>query len=374
MHPALDKRVFAKEAVTLANAGHEVVHLAPGEEDKEWRTDGVRVITYKKRGTSVLSRLRQFPQLYRRAAALDVDAYHCNEVDSWIVGIALKALKRRKVVFDVHEHYPSDFAERRFPKPLQAVVAQSVRLLFRILTPFTDRLVLAKKAIDRDFPAAVDRKVLVENFADLAYADVRLPEPRRNSDHGPIVAIHLGEMGVLRGWPQLLDALQLLDDERLLLEIVGRFGDGSGDAFKKRVAELGVEESLRIYEWLPFAEAYRRILSADIGLILFQPGYMNHVLALPHKMFDYMMAGIPIIAPRFAVEVADIVRDTDCGLLIDPSKPSEIAEAILRLMDSPEDRRRMGENGRRGVLQKYNWTVEGGKLLQMYSDLSAAHR
>jgi glycosyltransferase involved in cell wall biosynthesis len=368
LHPALDKRVFGKEAVTLARAGHEVIHLAPGDEEREWVEEGVRIVMYKKSREGVLpGRFRHLPRLYRRALALHADAYHCNEVDSWLVGIALKLRRRKPIVFDVHEHYPSDFTERRLPRPLQPPVAWMIRVLFAALTPFTDRLVMAKKAIDRDFPAPGRRKVLVENFADLTYADVKPKEAKRSD--GRVVAIHIGEMGTVRGWPQLLEALKLVDDDRLLVEVVGRFSDGSGDAFRKRVAELGLQDRLRLAEWMPFADVYQRLLAADIGLVLFQPGLMNHVLALPHKMFDYMMANLPVIAPAFAVEVADIVRDADCGLLIDPSRPAEIASALRTLLDRPEERVRLGANGRRGVLSKYNWDAEGRKLVQMYSEL-----
>ena len=155
----------------------------------------------------------------------------------------------------------------------------------------------------------------------------------------------------------------------LCIEIVGTFVDDSQADFERRVVELGLAERVRVEDWLPFDQAYQRVLGADIGLILFLPGQKNHNLALPHKMFDYMLAGLPVIAPNFAQEVVEIIKEADCGILIDSSSPDEIAQALDRLASDPQERQRLGRNGRRAVLEKYNWEAEFQKLLKMYTTL-----
>jgi glycosyltransferase involved in cell wall biosynthesis len=87
-----------------------------------------------------------------------------------------------------------------------------------------------------------------------------------------------------------------------------------------------------------------------------------------------MMAGLPVVAPSFAEEVAYIVRETECGLLVDPSNPDEIAEVLDQLARDASLRRRLGENGRRAVLEKYNWEAEAGRLIQMYDELFGLNR
>jgi glycosyltransferase involved in cell wall biosynthesis len=86
-------------------------------------------------------------------------------------------------------------------------------------------------------------------------------------------------------------------------------------------------------------------------------------------MFDYMLAGLPVIAPNFAQEVVEIIKEADCGILIDPLNPDEIAQALDRLATDPQERQRLGRNGRRAVLDKYNWEAEFQKLLEMYTTL-----
>jgi glycosyltransferase involved in cell wall biosynthesis len=113
--------------------------------------------------------------------------------------------------------------------------------------------------------------------------------------------------------------------------------------------------------------------AADIGLVLFQPGLRNHVFATPHKLFDYWLAGLPVIAPDFSIELREYVNETGAGVLIDPSDPDAIAEAIARLAD-PGVRGPMGEAGREAVLRRYNWEAEAATLLAMYAGLLPAAR
>jgi len=368
-HPIHDKRVFDKEATSLAAAGFEVVYLTAGEEGST-RDQGVEVITYMLH-PSILGRLFQIPRLYRLGSRLNADCYHCNEVDSWIAGVFLKLLRRRKIVFDVHEDYPSTFAESRFPRPLRPLVAGIIRLLYRALAPLTDRFVLAKHCIAHDFRHAQSKVLVVANYTPLTYADRQPPPPdARPWGNSGLTAIHLGLIGRLRGWPQLLEALARARNKSIHLHVIGTFNDDSRADFGRRVAELGLQDRVTFEEWLPFAEAYERVLASDIGLVLFQPGVQNHVYALPHKMFDYMMSRLPVIAPAFAEEVAAIIREADCGLLIDPSDPEQIAQALDRLADDPDERRRLGENGRRAVRERYNWEAEAAKLVGMYRELA----
>src|SRR5438046_1598742 len=120
MHPALDKRVFYKEARGLSRAGHDVVHLAPGT-GEDWVEDGVRLSTFGP-SKGLLSRIMNMKSLYRRARMVRADVYHCNEIDSWMVGAAFRVFSGSKFVFDVHEHYPEDFAEHYFHPRLRVLV------------------------------------------------------------------------------------------------------------------------------------------------------------------------------------------------------------------------------------------------------------
>jgi len=94
----------------------------------------------------------------------------------------------------------------------------------------------------------------------------------------------------------------------------------------------------------------------------------NYFESLPVKMFEYMSAGIPVIASNFPLW-KEIVEGNKCGICIDPQSPEEIAKAVEYLLNNPEIAKQMGENGRKVVEEKYNWENEGKKLLEVYSIL-----
>jgi glycosyltransferase involved in cell wall biosynthesis len=104
---------------------------------------------------------------------------------------------------------------------------------------------------------------------------------------------------------------------------------------------------------------------ATIGIFCAHPEPLN-VNGMPNKLFEYMAAGLPVIVSNFPLW-KEIVEGNNCGLTVDPMAPREIARAIGYLIGHPDEAMKMGENGRKAVLEKYNWESEGKKLLEVYA-------
>jgi glycosyltransferase involved in cell wall biosynthesis len=117
--------------------------------------------------------------------------------------------------------------------------------------------------------------------------------------------------------------------------------------------------------YLPYREMYEALCRGSIALLVFQPDYYNAYIGLPNKLFDYMLCGLPIVASDFP-EIRKVVEGAGCGVLVDPTDPGAIAEAIVYLLEHPEEARRMGENGRVAVLERYNWGEMEGRLFGVY--------
>lgn len=370
LHTPYDKRVYFKEALSLVKMGFRVIHLAPGEEDSTFERNGVLIKTYTGSKKNIIDRLFYIPKLLFLALGINAKCYHCNELDSWFVGIIIKIIKNKKVIFDVHEHYPSRVAENYFPARLGPFVERTVKILFKLLSALTDGLIFAKKSVAGDFPKKV-KSINVLNYTSLD--GIRIEEKWRSnkSKNKPsnITAIHLGLINQVRGWPQLVDAMNIVNNSRLNIHIIGTFSDGSQDDFEQQIASTGIENRFDFENWMPFEKAHISLLNADIGLVLFQPGIKNHEYAFPHKLFDYMLAGLPVIAPKFAQEIKPIIEKEDCGILVDTSKPNEISRALDFLADNPDERKRLGNNGKKAVIKKYNWENEAEKLINFYLDL-----
>ena len=106
---------------------------------------------------------------------------------------------------------------------------------------------------------------------------------------------------------------------------------------------------------------------AFAGLVTLQPT-ASYRDALPVKMFEYMAAGIPVIASDFPLW-RDIVEGSGCGLCVDPRDPAAIAAAIDYLAAHPREAREMGASGWRAVFERYNWESESDKLIAFYADI-----
>ena len=108
--------------------------------------------------------------------------------------------------------------------------------------------------------------------------------------------------------------------------------------------------------------AVRDVLARSMsGLVTLHP-VINYLDALPVKVFEYMSAGLPVIASDFPLW-REIIAGNDCGLLVDPLSPEKIAVAIDFFIFNPNEAERMGLNGRKAIERKYNWNTEQKKLL-----------
>jgi glycosyltransferase involved in cell wall biosynthesis len=368
-----DTRILHKEARTLAEAGFEVIHIAPfrGHEAPE-QVRGVRIQLYRA-PSGAAHRLRRAGWLWRAAWATQADCLHCNEVESWLIGLLVKLWRpRTRVVFDVHEHYPSRFAEPRFPRWLRFLGEPVIRFLFAALTPWTDHVIFAKRSVAADFPVRPGQASYVFNYAPLAMAVKSREEAdhalREELGHQP-VAVHLGGLSRERGWPVLLEALARMRHRELRVVAFGEVVDDP-KAFEMRVRQLGLTERINLRPRISYDRLFDFLAASDVGLILYQPGILNHVYAFPMKLYDYMRAGIPAIGPRFAIEAAPVIDGERCGWLIDTSDAGELAEALDQVCDDPAAARAAGARGKAAVQREYNWEQQAMKLVAIYRHLT----
>ncbi len=106
------------------------------------------------------------------------------------------------------------------------------------------------------------------------------------------------------------------------------------------------------------------------GLVVFHPA-PNHMEAQPNKLFEYMAAGLPVVASDFPLWKS-IVSETRCGLLVDPRDPAAIAKAILWILEHPREAEAMGRRGQAAVARTYSWESEAKKLVTFYAKLLAS--
>lgn len=376
LHEAYDKRVFQKVGRSLADAGHEVASICP------WPAEGgpgtlpehARGIRFRfiAPAPSKRARLLSVWRLARLGRAERADLYLAPEPESWVAALLIKAslLGRTKVAFDMHEHAPTEFA-KFFPGFAQGAAAWLTGRFMRIFARWTDHVLLTRESFAPLWAGLRTPRTVVINTNHLQAPCTEIPKALRARYAGRPVLIHQGQFGDVRGSYQLLEAVRILAPSfpDLKCIVLGDYVFGSLDAYVGAIRAAGLEAHFDILPPVPYEEVPAYIACAQAGLILFQPGPLNHTLAMPHKLFDYLRECRPVVAPSFAVEVARIMNETECGALVDVTSPAAIAEAAAQLLGDPERARRLGENGRRLVETKYHWAHDEARLLEAVRSL-----
>ncbi|WP_439579450.1 glycosyltransferase, partial [Elioraea sp.] len=348
-HPADDRRVVTLQAASLAAAGLAVLHVCPAGRDPP---PGVPTRTVRRR-PGLGGRLAVLPRLFRAALHAQPATIQASEPDAWVVALLVKALTGCRVVFDVHEDYTDPHRLARLPAALRRPAAGAVRLAFRLLSRWTDAVVLATPVLAERFPAGPDRppRVLVRNLVPRHEAEA-MPRAAPGA-RGPLRLVALGAMGRTRGWPVALAALARAVDRTMQLEVVGPFTDASAAEFAATADRLGLAARVAATGALPRPDALARAAEAHAALVLFAPGPANHEAALPHKLFEAMALGLPVVVAETCRPAAVLVGRTGCGLVVDSADPAAVAEAFDTLAADPEARARMGSAGRRALLADY---------------------
>lgn len=125
-----------------------------------------------------------------------------------------------------------------------------------------------------------------------------------------------------------------------------------------------IQDNLRFYGYTDQKLALPYIANATAGLALLKPvgDYMDSYTT---KLFEYMALGLPVITSDFPL-YRDVVERHQCGLCISPLDPIQVAEALLYLVEHPEQAKSMGERGFRAVKTTYSWQSESEKLVNFY--------
>lgn len=169
-----------------------------------------------------------------------------------------------------------------------------------------------------------------------------------------------GGINIDKGGEELIEAVKLLENVFLLIL-------GSGDvlpALKEKTEDLGLSDKVRFLPKMPWKEMIRYTRSADAGLSLEKDTNLNYRFSLPNKLFDYISAGIPVIAGDLP-EISKIITDNECGIIIQAITPEEIGKAIVRIRDDSVLLNKLKQNvvNASGIL---NWEKESAKATAFY--------
>ena len=360
VHRAFDVRIFHKECRTLAASGYDVTLVAPHDRDET--RDGVVIRAVRQPRSRRERFLYTGREIYKTCMEQDADVYHFHDPELMPVAILLK-LHGKRVVYDVHEDYPAAMYDKHWlPRVLRPAVATGVRAGQAAMTTACDQIVAATPAIATRFSR--EKTTVVQNFP---WREEFASGPGQDYQAREPIALYAGGIAPLRGLREMLSAI-IVASRDLPAKLV--LAGPAGPDLQAEIVEAGPAVEYR--GMLGRSELAQEIARARMGLVLFHP-CRNHLNSQPNKLFEYMSAGLPIIASDFPLW-RELVCDTQCGLLVDPLDPAAIADAITWILRHPQEAEQMGRNGRRAVAEKYNWERESANLLAVYAAIGRRTR
>lgn len=320
---AADYRLY-KTTLSLTQLGFDVVRV--GRQKKghlHQEAEGIRLmkLLFDK---GPLFYLEMNTRLFLLLAFARCHIIYSVDLDT-LPGCRLAAmLRRKKLVFDSHEYFPEmpELKERLLIRSswiqLERMFVPGIHLGITVCQSIAD--------IYKDkygLPFYVVRNIPLEKRTQ--------PSSDTSSSTRPFTLLYQGALNEGRGLEPMIEAMQYLPQCRLVI-----VGDGT---ITKQVKELVNQKDLNdrvLFEGKrPFDELPAYMANSDLGLVLLENKGLNYYYSLPNRLFDFIQAGLPILAMAFP-EMAAIVKGYDVGLCMDNMEPDKLVQVIDQLSKAPE--------------------------------------
>lgn len=385
IHPRIDPRPY-KEAKSLINNGHDVFivcwaadftgegkslkKLSPIEEFEGIKIIRIFQMLSPPKNTVLIRGFQQLiaiKKMGEKVIEVKPDIIHCHDLDTLLSGVVAKKRLKVPLIYDSHEDWPGMFAPRsvvisKFVSVLETI---SLRYVNYVITVSDELVKKFKKHNQINVVAIYNSRPLKVLFKK---GDVKeLKKELKISDDDFVVG-YIGALSKKRGINNLIKSIKYVDNEDLKVLIVGDSGD-EGENLRVLAEKEDVMDKVILTGHIPYSKVSSYFSLLNIGTVLFQP-LPNHLVAAPNKLFEYMGAGLPLIVSDFPEMKHIVLDESDCGIVVDPTNPEEIADAIIYLLEHPEEANKMGENGRRAVEEKYSWEMMEERLFKTYKEIS----
>src|SRR4030043_56925 len=285
------------------------------------------------------------------------DLLVANDLDTLPANYLVSKLKHLPLVYDSHEYFTGvpELNNKPFRKWFWKTIERSI-------FPHLKYVMTVSDSISEQYEIEYKiRPLVVRNCSPVSsdikpylHRDLGIPE-----DH-LLLVIQGGGINIDRGGEELIEAIN--ETESVILLVIG-----AGDVYKilkDRTDSLNLGGRIRFIPKLPWPEMMRYTKTADAGLTLDKETNLNYRFILPNKLFDYISAGIPVIASR-RIEVEKIVLGNNCGIIIPEITPQEISNAIKKLRD---DRALLNKLKQNSVYASgsLNWENESKMVTDFY--------
>jgi len=283
-----------------------------------------------------------------------------DDLDTLLPNYLISKLTRLPLVYDSHEYFTGvpEIQNRHFVKWVWKSIERQLFPQLKYVMTVSDSIA---SQYEKEYGL---RPVVVRNCSGNSdeIKTFSRKELDINDDHLLLILQGTG-INIDRGGSELIDAVNFTDSVSLLI-----VGDGDQLMFlKEKVSILGLTDRIKIIPKCPWITLMRYTRSADAGLSLDKNSNLNYQFSLPNKLFEYISAGIPVIATDLQ-EISKIINEFNCGILISEPSPVAISNAIISLRDNRELLIRLKHNSVTAS-KSVNWENESLKVVNLYESI-----
>ncbi|MCL4513361.1 MAG: glycosyltransferase [Candidatus Eremiobacteraeota bacterium] len=372
-------RMYFKEALGAIKTGYTVGITAPISKFIPVKVSDISLFPLKTVGSSKF-RLKATWSLFHSVLKKKFSILHAHDMQTLLVGVILKKLRRCALIYDAHEDYPFVHV-RNFFNNLPFDNLQNgwlYNLAFWIVSQIERYLCRSV-----DFVFTVDDLIAakfsswgLETFTLRNFAWREPPYISENTCHikeqltEKEVFVYLGSIDRQVAALECVQALALVrqTQPQAFLLFMGGFCDQEYETeVKKEIGRLELNSSVAFVEEIPYPEVIPTLSVAKVGLLTYsvRDNYKDRSM-FTHKLCDYLGAGLPMIISDFkglrkATESLEIAR------YVNPAAPESIARAMLFFLKSPLETAEMAKKSCRAFQESLNWETEQQKLLGTYA-------
>lgn len=290
------------------------------------------------------------------------DAIHAHDVNVLPTAWIAAKIARVPLVYDAHEIS----TDREGYKAFRGLVGW----LEKKLMPRAAGTITTTDARAKFFARAygIPRPLVLQNRPRLTEVESsnRIREGLGLTEPWPIV-LYQGGLQPGRGLPRLVEAAASVSNAYFVFIGGGR----QAAELHELTVELGLDGRVHFIPTVPLAELPSYTASADIGVQPIENTCLNHFTTDSNKLFEYVVAGLPVVASSLP-EISKVIRRHDLGLLAVPGDTASLVEALNTLVGDSALRTRFAKNARIAARQ-LNWEEQEQALVKLYEEVLAKH-